>query len=103
LEYTPQELSGVIFYKVRSRDEQIKTEWERTRIQTFYLINIQLDKKNKITYDKFKKDVWPFFWEKRAQNESDIDAVMDIDQWNSILNKSASSTGNLNVEEDIKI
>ena len=43
MEFTPQELSGVLFYHTQNEDEEFKAGWEKTRQQTFYLINIQLD------------------------------------------------------------
>ena len=56
LEYTPQELTGVLHLMQLQKDAKFKSDWERTRIQTFYLINIQLDKKNKLSYEKFRRD-----------------------------------------------
>jgi hypothetical protein len=87
LEYTPQELSGVLFYHNQKQDALFKSDWERTRIQTFYLLNIQLDKKNKFTYEKFKKDVWPFFWENKKTKQVNEEEIMNMDQWMDIISK----------------
>lgn len=69
LEYTPQELAGVLFYLHKNEEAKLNAEWERTRIQTWHLLNIQLDRNNKIAYDQFKQSYWPFAWEKPVITE----------------------------------
>lgn len=90
MEYTPQELAGVLFYQSRREDDDFKADWERTRVQTFILVNFELDKKNKIPYDRFCREVWPFDWEKRKK-ASDPDQIMTLDQWQALLNKKTVS------------
>ena len=63
LEYTPQELAGVLFYLHKNEEAKLNADWERTRIQTWHLINIQLDKNNKVSFEEFKNKIWPFVWE----------------------------------------
>lgn len=53
-----------MFYANKNEEAKLNAEWERSRIQTWHLLNIQLDRKNKITYDQFKKFFWPFVWER---------------------------------------
>jgi hypothetical protein len=88
LEYTPQELSAILFLYVEDRYQQLKMDYERTRIQTFFLISVQVPKKHSFTYDKFKKD-WPFAWdtEKRPGRPDPGEGVMSPEQWKKILNK----------------
>jgi hypothetical protein len=86
LEYTPQELSGVLFYWNLDEESKMKNEWERTRIQTFFLVNIQLDKKHKIDYGKFSRDIWSFAWEKKREKKNKPgEGVMNVEQWNKLL------------------
>lgn len=59
-------MTGILFYQSKGIEDQIKAEWERARIQTYILVNLELDKNHKITYEKFKRDIWPFGWEKKA-------------------------------------
>lgn len=80
-------MSGVLYYHNLENDAQFRSNWERTRIQTFYLLNIHLDKKNKLTYEKFKRDVWPFFWEKNKAKEVNEEEIMDMSQWQEIFSK----------------
>jgi len=99
LEFTPQELSGVLFYHTQNEDEEFKAGWEKTRQQTFYLINIQLDKKSKLNYEKFKTDIWPFAWEKPTQEQKPIKG-MTSDDWielfdKPIINETKIINGNL--------
>lgn len=63
LDYTPQELNGVLFLIQERENNKINAEWERTRIQTWHLINLQLDKNHKLEYEKFKTSYWPFPWD----------------------------------------
>jgi len=86
LEYTPQELYGVLFYTNQTEDSKFQADWERTRIQTYYLVNLQLAKKDKIDYNKFKNDVWPFYWETRTQT-STPQFTMNLDDWEALLKK----------------
>lgn len=78
MEYTPQELNGVLFLIGDKENNRLNAEWERSRIQTWHLINLQLDKTHKITYDKFKEAYWPFAWEAKPEpvkREVDWDAL----------------------------
>jgi hypothetical protein len=52
-----------LFLLYNTELDRISADWERTRVQTWHLLNIQLDQKNKISYDKFKVKHWPFAWE----------------------------------------
>jgi len=104
LEYTPAELSAILFYHDKNEDERMKIEWERTRIQTYFLISIQLTKKNKISYTKFRKDIWPFIWEENKEiNENPEEGLMNIDQWNNLFNKPVISAKEIGLNEDLKI
>lgn len=87
MEYTPQELSGVLFYHSKEKDTLFRADWERTRIQTFYLVNIQLDKKSKVSYDKFKNEIWPFVWEKPKKKKNNEDEIMTLEQWQDVFSK----------------
>ncbi|MCE5346797.1 MAG: hypothetical protein LLG13_11005 [Bacteroidales bacterium] len=87
LEYTPQELSGVLFYCNKTKDAEFQSNWERTRVQTYFLISIQLDKKNKLSYKKFKDEIWPFFWEQETKKVSSTDGIMTVQQWQELINK----------------
>jgi hypothetical protein len=89
LEYTPQELAGVLFYLNKNEEAKLNAEWERTRIQTWHLLNIQIDKKNKIDYEQFKNSYWPFVWEKTALKEV---PVIDWDEKDRIDKDRQSST-----------
>lgn len=103
MEYTPSELSGVLFYYQKDKDDHFKTDWEKTRIQTFFLISAQLTKKNKLTYEKFRRDMWPFHWEKQEHKEVDTESIMTIDQWADIFNKKIVSMEKVSANENIKI
>jgi len=90
LEYTPQELTGVLYYWLKDEDAKVKNEWEKTRIQTFFLIDIQLPKKNKMSYERFRKELWPFPWEERIgrnnkDNSNAGEGVMSFDDWKKII------------------
>ncbi len=86
--FTPQELSAIIFHTVKSEDEKIKLEWELTRISTYFLISVQLQKKNRISYSKFKSEIWPFMWErKRKKSEKTSEGLMSFEQWKTLLSK----------------
>lgn len=98
MEYTPQELSGVLFYHNQKQDALFKSDWERTRIQTFYLLNIQLDKKHKFSYEKFKNDIWPFFWEKKKSKQVNEEEIMNMDQWMDIISKPVVTKENANLD-----
>jgi len=80
-------LTGILFYHSRNSDNKLKADWERTRLQTYILVNLQLDKKNKISYDNFKKDIWPFGWEKEVVKEIDLEQIFTYDDWMNLLNK----------------
>ena len=53
-----------------SKLENIKESWEQMRIQTYYLINIQVDKKYKMDYNKFKRTYLPFAWDEDKPKEA---------------------------------
>ncbi len=65
-------MAGVLFYLHKNEETKLNAEWEKTRIQTWHLLNIQLDRKNKISYDDFKKTIWPFVWETPEIKETPV-------------------------------
>ena len=96
LEYTPQELAGVLYYWHQDEEAKMKNAWEQTRIQTYLLINIQLDRKTKLTYKKFATDIWKFEWEKDVKGkENPEEGMMNMDQWNAIINKPKEATSQI--------
>jgi hypothetical protein len=112
LEYTPQELSAILFYHISDENEVIKLQWERTRIQTYFIVStierliaIITKRKNKILYKKFCKDIWPFVWEKTSitQEISEEEEMMNITQWHNILNKPVISSRKLDDTESIAL
>ena len=85
LEYTPQELSAILFYNAEEQQERVKIEWEKTRIQTFFLLSVHIPKKHSFNYEKFKKE-WVFAWEvEKKQKTKPGEGVMTPEQWASIL------------------
>jgi hypothetical protein len=82
-------------------ESKMKNEWEKTRAQTFFLINIQLTKKSKIEYEKFKRDIWPFPWERQKKKTSE-EGVMEVDQWQNIFNKQVISSVPMDLKGGIK-
>jgi hypothetical protein len=87
LEFTPQELSAILFYNIKDKETEYQFDWEKTRIQTYFLISIQLPKKSKMTYDRFCKQIWPFSWDKNKKGkENPTEGMMDMNQWNKIFN-----------------
>jgi hypothetical protein len=71
-------------------DYKEKMDWERTRTQTYFLINVQLPRKNQIPFNKFKK-MWPFTWDhyyKGKVVENPEEGVMTADQWYDLIAKS---------------
>ena len=52
LEYTPQELSAILFYNAEEQQERVKIEWEKTRIQTFFLLSVHIPKKHSFNIEK---------------------------------------------------
>jgi hypothetical protein len=61
-------------------------DWNRTSIQTFYLLNIQIPKKDKITWDKWKK-MWPSLDEKSVSKSNPEEGLMSYEDWMALLNK----------------
>lgn len=68
-ESTPAEIYYALDAYSKERIDSIKEGWEQMRIQTYYLINIQLDKKSKIDYDAFKHFYMPYSWDKPIVQE----------------------------------
>jgi hypothetical protein len=62
-------LTGVLFLLNKNEEAKLNADWERTRQQTWHLINIQLDRKSKINYDQFRAFYWPFVWERNEAAE----------------------------------
>lgn len=88
MEYTPQELSAILFYQLEDQRTQMRNDWERTRVSTYFAISVHIPKKQNFTYEKFKKD-WPFYWdnERKPGVANPGEGVMSPEQWNKILNK----------------
>lgn len=92
-----------MFYYNKTEDAEFKSQWERTRIQTFFLINIQLDKEKKLSYEKFKREIWTFFWEKNEKKETDIESYMNMEQWQELINKPVVSSKEVDANDNIVI
>lgn len=43
------------------------------RIQTYYLISIQIDKNHNFTYEEFKHKYMPFIWDKNKEKDLQLD------------------------------
>lgn len=85
MEYTPQELSAILFYHAQEEQDKTKIEWEKTRIQTFFLLSVQIPKKHNFTYEKFKQD-WKFAWEMEQKQKLPAgEGVMTPEQWEKII------------------
>ena len=71
-----------IYYALNSfsnnKIDSIKESWEQMRMQTFYLINIQLDKKQKLDYKQFKHKYMPFAWDIDKQTEEKSIEELDV-------------------------
>jgi len=57
------------------RDRSIE-RWEIMRLQTYYLIDIQLQKKSKVTYQRFKNQYMGFAWDKNTGDPDDTEKLL---------------------------
>jgi len=81
----------------------IVLNWEKIRIQTYFIISMQLSRKNKISYKKFCRDIWPLIWDKKviSQELSEEEEQFNVDQWRNILNKPIISSRK--IDENVNV
>lgn len=65
------------FFKIKDQDIQRQENLERLKV--FHLLNIQLDKENKI---KEPTDLWKYVWE---MTEDEIEALVNKESENTIV------------------
>lgn len=76
--------------------DDIKEGWEQMRMQTFYLIDIQLDKKDKMDYSSFKRQFMPMAWDEFPEIE------VPIIDWEEKDRRDRERTQNANKTEILK-
>ena len=74
---TPRQLHYAIQAYNESEENKIKIEYEKTRIQTWRLLQIHVPKNFPFTYDRFCKHYWPFSWEK-VLTEDEVERIKRI-------------------------
>ena len=84
---TPNEIYYAIKSNIGQKTFEFHSGWEQMRVQTFYLISIQMDKKQHMDYKKFKRDYMPFAWD-----ENEIIKIEKID-WDA-RDKALANTRN---------
>lgn len=61
-ESTPVEICNALDFSHKLREEEIRDRWDIMRLQTFYLININLDKNNQLSDPE---DLIKFPWDEK--------------------------------------
>ena len=87
-ESTPIEIYYSLENYANNRIDSIKEEWERMCLQTYHLINIQIDKNNQLSYNKFKTYM-PFTWDEPFKEEEINLEVIDktFEDFEKFMNK----------------
>lgn len=80
LEYTPPELLGVLHYWMQDEEAKVKSDYERTRISTFFIITTLANTKSDFTYEKFTKH-WKFPWETSIESAITVKEGLTPTQW----------------------
>lgn len=89
---TPSELYYALKAYSTSKIDDVKMQWEQMRTQTFYLIDIQIDKKYKMSYEKFKRQYMPFNWDEKSEQIIDTPDWGNVEQKISSLSEKATTT-----------
>lgn len=100
LTYSPGELLSVLHYWMKDERSRVELEWERSRVQTFFLVNVQLAKGSKMDYRKFCREFWPFPWEKKEITIEDNS--FGPSEWNQLLNKKVEKTRAVGANETVQ-
>ena len=79
LAYTPKEFDKLLMVKGDEKNNQYKLDMERMRLQTLYLVNVQI--KDKI---KEASKLMPFPWDSDGvKNDTDVKPMTDED-WEAL-------------------
>ena len=78
LEYTPLEFNKLLEIKQNERTNDWKLDMERMRMQTFYLLNIQIEKKNRF---KSVGSMMPFEWDVKDKQAVDDTREPTEEEW----------------------
>ena len=80
-DYTPVEIDWALQAHYETKFNEIKLSWEQIRLSSYYRYLMAPSKKNKVSYNLFKKEHMPFAFdelENPAMNEETIEAIQDI-------------------------
>ena len=81
LAYTPLEFDKLLVVKAEDKYNSYKMDMERMRLQTLYLVNVQI--KDKI---KEASRLMPFDWDKHTHKEDTDGAPMTEADWEALDN-----------------
>ena len=75
--YTPLEIDFAFKAYHEKALIDIKTNWERTRIQVYYAYLLTASKKRKVNYRQFKREYLPFAFDEEEPIEAMSDETFD--------------------------
>jgi hypothetical protein len=91
LNLTPAEFAPILEASRKRRETEIRNTWEAMRLQTMFLVNIQLQKKDRVTNaEKFM----PLPWDKETDDDDEdfTPPKIDYEAFKAFINGTKNSS-----------